>query len=47
MRDLELFQMALGLTAPWYVARTAFDADEKRLYIYLDFHRGGRFACPE
>ncbi len=47
MRDLELFQMALGLTAPWYVARTAFDADEKRLDIYLDFHRGGRFACPE
>ena len=47
MSDLDLFQMALGLTAPWYVARTSFDADEKRLDLYLDFHKGGRFACPE
>ena len=47
MRDLELFQMALGLTAPWYVARTSFDAGEKRLDIYLDFRRGGRFSCSE
>ena len=47
MRDLELFQMALGLTAPWYVTRTSFDAGKKRLDIYQDFHKGGRFACPE
>lgn len=47
MRDIDLFQMALGLTPPWYVARTAFDADAKRLDLHLDFHKGGRFACPE
>lgn len=31
MRDVELFQMALGLASPWYVERTEFDADAKRL----------------
>jgi len=46
MRDTELFQMALGLVAPWQVQRTDFDAAAKRLDIYLDFAKGGRFACP-
>jgi transposase len=46
MRDTELFQMALGLVAPWQVQRTDFDGAAKRLDIYLDFAKGGRFACP-
>jgi transposase len=37
MRDVELFQRALGLQSPWYVDRTEFDADQKRLDLYLDF----------
>ena len=47
MRDVDLFQMALGLESPWYVDRTEFDAERKRLDLYLDFRKGGRFTCPE
>lgn len=47
MRDVELFQMALGLESPWYVDRTEFDAEARRLDLYVDFHRGGRFTCAE
>lgn len=46
MRDLDLFQMALGLTSPWFVDRCEFDVDQKQLDLYIDFHRGGLFACP-
>ena len=47
MRDTALFQLALGIAQPWYVAACAFDADKKRLDIKLDFKRGARFDCPE
>lgn len=47
MRDVELFGMALGLTEPWFVERTEFDAGARRLDLYLDFRRGAVFACPE
>ena len=46
MRDTELLQMALGLRSPWLVTRSAFDAEDKRLDIYLDFPRGSGFPCP-
>ena len=46
MRDVELFQMALGLMPPWAVSAVRFDAEKKRLDIDIDFARGGRFACP-
>lgn len=47
VRDVDLFQMALGLEEPWAVVRTEFDAEARRLDIYLDFPRGSRFPCPE
>ena len=47
MRDIDLFQLALGLVPPWMVADAKFDADKKRLDINIDFKTGGRFACPE
>jgi len=47
MRDIDLFQLALGLVPPWMVADAKFDADKKRLDIEIDFKTGGRFACPE
>ena len=47
MRDIDLFQLALGLVPPWMVADAKFDADKKRLDIEIDFKIGGRFACPE
>ena len=47
MRDNDLFQLALGITSPWFVASSAFDAAQKRLDIQLDFKAGSRFACPD
>jgi hypothetical protein len=47
MRDNDLFQLALGITSPWFVASSAFDAGKKRLDIKLDFKTGARFDCPE
>ena len=47
MRDVDLFQLALGLEEPWQVVRTEFDAAARRLDIHLDFPRGSRFRCPE
>lgn len=47
LRDIDLFQQALGLSWPWYVERSEFKAAERRLDIYIDFERGGTFTCPE
>ena len=47
MRDNDLFQLALGITSPWFVASSDFDAAKKRLDIRVDFKAGSRFACPE
>jgi len=47
MRDIDLFQLALGLVPPWMVVDSKFDADKKRLDIEIDFKTGGRFSCPK
>jgi len=47
MKDIDLFQMALGLTPPWQVSAIEFDPIAKRLDIRLDFPRGSTFSCPE
>ena len=47
MRDIDLFQLALGLVPPWMVAAANFEAEKKRLDIEIDFKTGGRFACPD
>ena len=46
MRDTDLLQSALALTAPWLVAHSRFDAARRRLDIAIDFPKGSRFACP-
>jgi transposase len=46
MRDTTLMRMALGLTPPWTVTGSAFDAEAGRIDIQIDFPAGGRFACP-
>jgi transposase len=46
MRDTALMQMALGLTAPWTVTGSDFDAAAGRIDIQIDFPAGSRFACP-
>lgn len=45
MRDIDLFQLALGLSTPWVVQRCDFDASKKQLDLHIDFPRGSRFVC--
>jgi transposase len=40
----ELFQLALNITEPWYVSDLNFDAESKRLDVYIDFKRGSTFS---
>jgi transposase len=47
MRDIDLFQKALGLTPPWQVSDAQFDPNTKRLDIRIDFPRGSTFTCPK
>jgi transposase len=47
MRDIDLFQAALGLGEEWIVEKTEFDSKGKRLDIYVNYKRGAKFACPE
>jgi len=46
MRDIDLFQAALGLSSPWVVLRSDFDPERKQLDLQIGFARGSRFACP-
>jgi transposase len=47
VRDVEVFEQALGLKRPWYVQSVEFDVERGRLDVSLEFERGGRFECPE
>ncbi len=44
MNMLEIFGKALGIEAPWYVTDVAFNPQNKRLDIKLDFKRGATFS---
>ena len=47
MRDTEIFELALGLSSPWKVKESVFNAESKRLDIVLHFPRGSTFVCPD
>ena len=47
MKDIELFQMALGISSPWFVESLELAPAAKRLDIHLDFQKGSKFTCPE
>lgn len=47
MHEIQLFQLALGLSAPWQVTRSEFDPAQSRLDLYLDFAEGAGFPCPQ
>ena len=47
MRDIDLFEQALGLTGSWRVVECSFDGAECRLELRIDFEKGATFACPE
>src|ERR1700709_1829650 len=40
----QLFESALGITAPWYVHSVDFDAAQRQLNIAVDFVAGTRFG---
>ncbi|NOR70955.1 MAG: hypothetical protein GQ532_14880 [Methylomarinum sp.] len=43
----ELFQQALHIDSPWFIKSIDFNANKKRLDIYIDFKRGSRFSDPD
>ncbi len=47
MNEKDLFGMALGLSSPWYIEKVEFDAQARRLDLFLNFTKGSRFPCPE
>jgi len=47
MATKELFSVALNLQNPWFVKNVQFDVSKKRLDLFIDFHQGSRFHCPE
>lgn len=47
MQSEQLFEAALGLSEPWYVRETVFDAEARTLTIQVDFRAGSRFPHPE
>lgn len=53
MEQKDLFQLALGLTEPWFVTDVRLDLEDEEkgrpgeLHLYLDFRPGGRFVCAQ
>lgn len=47
MQSETLFEAALGVSSPWYVRESRFDAEARTLTICVDFRPGSRFAYPE
>jgi transposase len=43
----QLFDAALGVTAPWSVQRVQFDAAARQLTLIIDCAPGSRLAHPE
>ena len=47
MKSEALFEAALGVSSPWYVRGSRFDAEARTLTIGVDFRAGSRFSHPE
>lgn len=47
MQSEQLFEVALGVSPPWYVRESRFDAAARTLTICVDFGAGSRFGYPE
>lgn len=45
MVQTSLFEEALKLEQPWYVEKTEFDDEARRLDVHLNFRAGGTFPC--
>jgi transposase len=55
MNSIQLFQLALDLTSPWYIERVEFteqEAGKRQLNIHINFQKGAKFLdeneheCP-
>lgn len=46
MKNIQVFEIALGLGKPWYIESINLDADRNRLDIRVNFTRGAKFSCP-
>ena len=42
----KIFEAALGISSPWYIAGMVFETDLRKLTIRVDFEVGSRFAVP-
>lgn len=47
MRDVELYQAVLGISAPWQVTKVDLALEEGQVDVYVEHGRGQRFPCPE
>lgn len=46
MATEKIFEAALGINSPWYIAGINFEESQKKLRIRVDFEVGTRFALP-
>jgi len=44
MLTKNLFELALNITAPWFVENIEFSNEDKKLDIYIDFKKGSTFS---
>jgi transposase len=42
----KIFESALGISSPWFIAGMNFEPQQRRLSIRVDFEVGSRFAVP-
>ena len=42
----KIFESALGISTPWYIAGMNFETSQKKLKIRVDFEVGTYFAVP-
>jgi transposase len=42
----KIFESALGISAPWFIAGMHFEPSDRKLNIRVDFEIGSRFAVP-
>ena len=40
----KIFEAALGISSPWYIAGMNFEPSQRKLMIRVDFEVGSRFA---
>jgi len=42
----KIFESALGISSPWFIAGMSFEPSQRKLNIRIDFEVGSRFAVP-